>query len=227
MVEGQAPGSTLLLQFARRPVPGRVKTRLMPPLSSREACAVHERLVRHCMAGLLSSSLGPVELWVDDQPDHPLFRQCLDQGAAGVRRQRGSDLGQRMYHALRWGLRRARKVILVGSDCPFIDASYLRRAERSLERHAIVLGPALDGGYVLFGCREAPPSALFRDMPWGGSQVLALTRERADRADLAVALLPALRDIDRPEDLAYWERFEAGRVDPPAAERDGEGGWPG
>ena len=69
-----------------------------------------------------------------------------------------------------------------------------------------VLAPAEDGGYVLLGVRRVEP-ALFQDMPWGGPQVLDLTRQRLRRLRWRWRELETLWDIDRPEDLS---RFRAG-----------------
>ena len=65
--------------------------------------------------------------------------------------------------------------------------------------------PAEDGGYVLIGLRRAAPT-LFQAVPWGGERVLTVTRERAAAAGMRLAELPALPDLDRPEDLARLRR---------------------
>lgn len=195
---------TRLLQFARCPVPGRVKTRMLPALTPEAACDLHSELVREVCTGLLAARLGAVELWVEGAQDHPLFQECLALGASDVRPQQGADLGERMQHALADGLCRAQQVLLVGSDCPGMDRDYLMQAAAALNSHDLVLGPALDGGYVLIGCRCRLPPTLFQDMPWGTSAVLELTRCRAADRGLKVAELRGLRDIDRPEDLAWW-----------------------
>jgi len=64
-----------------------------------------------------------------------------------------------------------------------------------------VLVPALDGGYVMIGL-SVPAPGLFQNMPWGGPEVLAETRQRCVRLGLSLVELAACSDLDRPEDLA-------------------------
>ena len=194
----------LLIQFARSPVRGGVKTRLVPALGEQGACDLHIALVRHTCRQLLDAALGPVEIWVSGNDQHPLFADCLALGASQLREQRGGDLGERMFRALQDGLRRFRRVLLVGSDCPGLDSSYLESAADALDHVPVVFGPALDGGYVLVGAREVDMD-LFTDIAWGESSVLASTLQRAHALGCAVATLEARPDIDRPEDLQHWQ----------------------
>ncbi|NQX90035.1 MAG: glycosyltransferase [Halioglobus sp.] len=197
----------MLLQFARAPVKGRVKTRMLPYLSAAGACDLHCDLVRWTCERLLGSALGDVEVHVAGNLEHALFAECRALGAADIVPQRGDDLGERMHRALRDALLRYRTVILVGSDCPGIDAAYLQRAAFALQEAPLVVGPATDGGYVMLGARTLV-SSLFRAMPWGTDRVYAQTRSALSRAGLRWAELPALADIDRPEDLPVWEALQ-------------------
>ena len=197
-------GDVLLIQFARSPVRGGVKTRLVPALGEQGACDLHITLVRHTCRQLLDAALGPVEIWVSGDNQHPLFADCLTLGASGLREQQGEDLGERMYRALQDGLRRFRRVLLVGSDCPALDPDYLKSAADTLDDVPVVFGPALDGGYVLVGARDIDRE-LFRGIAWGGPSVLASTLQRADALGCAVATLNSRPDIDRPEDLRHWQ----------------------
>lgn len=108
-----------------------------------------------------------------------------------------------MYRAILGGLARHDRVILVGSDCPWIDRAYLQSALAALETAPLVLGPALDGGYVLIGARQIRPE-LFSRISWGTEVVLAQTRMRLEELGWRWRELPALRDVDRPEDLHAW-----------------------
>ncbi len=202
----------LLQQFAKAPEPGRVKTRMLPRLSPAEACALHSELVLWTCETLLDSGLGSVELWVAGDPSAGLFRECASRGPLALRRQVGSDLGSRMRHALNDGLNRTDRVLLVGSDCPALSCGYLQRALAALDSVDMVLGPALDGGYVLIGARR-PVDAVFAGVSWGSPRVLAQTLARAGAAEITVARLEPLQDVDRPEDLSHWQGLrQRGRV---------------
>ncbi len=196
-------GGALLIQFARTPVVGGVKTRLVPELGEEGACALHIELVRHTCDQLLAAALGPLEIWVAGSAEHPVFADCLAVGAAALRQQQGADLGERMFSALRDGLDRAERVLLVGSDCPELDPDYLAGALNALDGAPVVFGPAADGGYVLVGAK-AVTEALFTGIAWGESSVLAKTLERAESLGWRVATLATKADIDRPEDLQRW-----------------------
>ena len=120
----------LLLQFARAPAVGRVKTRMMPQLTAQQACDLHCELVLWTTRQLVGCGLGDVELWCTGARSSAV-QQCQELGVTAVSQQAGADLGERMYRALRAGLARYDKVILVGSDCPGLDEAYLRRAVRA------------------------------------------------------------------------------------------------
>lgn len=197
------PLSCLFIQFAREPVVGAVKTRMIPHLSPEQACELHCELVLRTVDTLSAAGLGPVELAVTDNVEHALFARCRASGVAGIDRQRGADLGERMYNALVGGLARFDRVVLVGSDCPGIDGDYLVQAVSALDHADIVLGPAVDGGYVLIGATRIFPE-VFAEVPWGSDSVFAQTLGRLRSLKLEWLELPALADIDRPEDLPAW-----------------------
>ncbi|MHA7815301.1 MAG: TIGR04282 family arsenosugar biosynthesis glycosyltransferase [Pseudohaliea sp.] len=213
MVEGvdstMAPAQERrLLQFAREPVPGEVKTRMQPVLDAAAACELHIALLTHTARQLAGVRRCGRELWVAGDPAHPALRHAAALGRAGVRRQRGADLGERMRHALETALAGAPRVVLVGSDCPGLDAAYVEDAFAALATADVVLGPALDGGYVLIGVRRVD-ARLFQGVSWGTDAVLAQTLARVDALGWRVALLAPRRDIDRPEDLPAWEQASA------------------
>jgi rSAM/selenodomain-associated transferase 1 len=201
----------LLVQFARAPHEGQVKTRLIPHLGAARACELHCELTLWTCRQLVASRLGPVELHVDGNPEHPLFARCRAEGVTRISGQYGADLGQRMYHALCAGLARFASVILVGSDCPGIDPAYLFQATIALRDTPVVLGPATDGGYVLLGARQISEQ-VFRDIRWGSDQVYAQTVAALAHAGVDWLALPRLTDIDRPSDLPVWEAAKRSSV---------------
>jgi rSAM/selenodomain-associated transferase 2/rSAM/selenodomain-associated transferase 1 len=125
------------------------------------------------------------------------------------RPQGGGDLGERMLRAFceasNDGLERT---VIIGADCPAIEASHLREAFDSLQTSDLVLGPAHDGGYYLIGMRR-PIGEIFCGISWGTNDVLRSTLAAADRAGLKTSLLETLPDVDRPEDLSNWLEIKA------------------
>jgi len=187
-----------ILVFAKAPVPGEVKTRLVPALGARAAAELHARLARRTIDMAVAAQVAPVEIWCSPDDAHPFFRAL----ELPRRIQRGRDLGERMANALREALGECRFAILIGTDCPPMTGDYLREAAARLASgDDAVLGPAEDGGYVLIGLRR-PKARLFESMPWGTAQVLAATRARLAELGLRWHELPPLWDVDRAEDLA-------------------------
>ena len=198
------PGARLLM-FAKAPIAGQVKTRLLPVLSAEQAASLHRQLVAHSIATLVASRLAPVVLYVSD--DHPFWSSlgCDFE----LQKQSGDDLGARMFKAMSEQLMFADQVVLIGSDCPFIDRDYLLQALKVLSAAPpkLVLGPAADGGYVLIGA-SAISAEVFSGVAWGGEQVLAQTLGKVDQIGWQYHCLPVLNDIDRPEDLSLLAVFD-------------------
>jgi len=197
-----------LIIFTRYPEPGRTKTRLIPALGPEGAADLHRRMGEQTInwaRELKSCSSIPVEVRYEGGNEN-LIRQwigsdmpCFPQG--------NGDLGSRMtrafHEAFAAGMNR---VIIVGTDCPGLTAALLQRGFEALQFHDLVLGPAKDGGYYLIGLKRFTPR-LFREIPWGTSEVLSKTLQFVHELKLRVFLLDPLDDVDRPEDLPIWEKF--------------------
>jgi glycosyltransferase A (GT-A) superfamily protein (DUF2064 family) len=91
--------------------------------------------------------------------------------------------------------------LVIGTDCPALGASHLRRAARALDADDAVVIPAEDGGYVLIGMKTPAPE-LFAGMPWGSERVMALTRQGLAAMGWRWSEPATLWDVDRPADLA-------------------------
>lgn len=189
-----------LLVFARAPVPGATKTRLAPALGSAGAARLHEALVRHALEAAVAANAREVQLWcAGDDRDQRLARLAAATGAVPCR-QHGADLGARMATALAVATADGVPAMVIGTDCPWLDAAVLRDAAQALDAGDAVLGPALDGGYVLLGLHRVAAS-LFEDIAWGTTQVLAETRARLRALGWTWRELDARPDVDRPDDL--------------------------
>lgn len=204
-----APRRAAVIVFARALQRGRVKTRLAATIGDDAALAAHRELL-HATAAVAASLLGhpdfgegSVELCIDGA-DHDGECAALAR-RLGLRlgRQEGGDLGVRMHSALALALQGGRLPVLVGSDCPALQAADLLEALAALRLHDAVFAPAEDGGYALVGlARESP--ALFEDIAWGGPDVMDQTRTRLREAGIAWTELRTLWDVDRHEDWLRW-----------------------
>ena len=185
--------------MARAPVPGETKRRLIPAIGAERAAALHRAMIRRAVEMAFAAGTGPVELWCTPDTGHTYFRGLHARTGVALHTQVGVDLGERMHAAI---VARPGATMVVGTDCPFLESDDLARAAcalRSTEAD-VVIGPALDGGYVLVGV-GCPRPELFTRVDWGTERVLDQTRERARTARLRILELEARRDIDRPEDL--------------------------
>jgi rSAM/selenodomain-associated transferase 1 len=221
---------TALIVFAKAPLPGLAKTRLIPALGADGAAALAAQLLRHTLAQAVAAGFDALELCVAPDEPHPLLRRAAARHGAQLTAQGDGDRGARRQRALSRRLARHGRVLLIGTDAPALDAAALRAAAHALASHDAVLVPALDGGYALVGLAAGPstgsgrtgvgspfglslskpapaaglaPARLFQDIAWSTPQVMAQTIERLAELGLHAAQMPALADIDEPADLVH------------------------
>lgn len=191
----------VLIVMLKAPRAGFVKTRLAQEMGAEPATAVYRRLVEHQMSALPRE--WPAEVHFAPVDAAAEMRQWLGS-RYDYHAQLGDDLGERLIHAIMGAFDRgATEAIVIGGDCPSLDAACLREARSGLKSADVILGPALDGGYYLIALRRPLPY-LFRGIPWSSGTVLEATADRLQRAGLSYALLSAREDVD---DLASWRRL--------------------
>lgn len=190
-----------VIVFARAPLPGQAKTRLIPALGKEGAAALQQRLLEHTLALADTPHGGTLELWCSPDTGHPAFRRLATQYRIRLKQQRGNDLGERMAHALSTALQQSAFAIIIGTDCPELTAADISHCIRHLSDGCeAVIGPAADGGYYLLGLSRFEPS-LFRGVSWGSDKVLDETLQRLDAAGMRWRQLGIKHDLDRPDDL--------------------------
>jgi rSAM/selenodomain-associated transferase 1 len=197
--------SALLIIFAKQPQPGRVKTRLCPPLSPAAAARLYQAFLKDTLEEMARVPAVRLAL-AFSPPGAQDFFQELGPPQCPVFPQEGDDLGERMYRACARGFAAGfGPVLLRGVDLPDLPARVVAEAREVLETGAapVVLGPAADGGYYLVGI-DQPRPRLFQGLAWSGPTVLTDTLRLARQEGLKVHLLPPWHDIDTYTDL---ERF--------------------
>jgi uncharacterized protein len=203
MVRGRAEpvARAAVAVFARAPVPGEAKTRLIPSLGSTGAARLQTAFIRRTLRTATDAAVGPVSLWCAPDCADPLFATCRDDYGVALASQQGADLGARMLHAFTV-LCANRPAVLIGTDCPALTVDTLRAAAAALAQgEDAVFIPAEDGGYVLIGLAR-PVAALFHGVAWGSDRVMDESRQRLRAAGLRWRELAPLWDVDRPGDLA-------------------------
>ena len=188
-----------ILLFAKAPVAGRVKTRLIPALGAEGAARLAGDMLQRTIEAALEARVGTVELCADPDPSDRAWTGHLHDGIA-LSAQGEGDLGTRLARAARRVLAAGERPLLIGADCPELDAARLREAAARLERADAVMVPTLDGGFALLGLRTWRVS-YFSEISWSGPRVAGDVAARIHAEGLSLATMAPLRDIDEPEDL--------------------------
>ncbi len=205
-------GSDVLIVMTRLPCEGRNKTRLIPVLGAAGATALHDRLARHTLSrvnAFIMRSGARLQVYLDGGSPEA-GRAWL--GDVECFEQSEGDLGKRMQTAVECAFSEgARRVVVIGTDCPSIDEDILKDAFQSMEAAEIVFGPAVDGGYYLLGMSR-PCDEVFTGIDWGSGQVLEQSVAAAGAAGCRTVFLTELRDVDVADDLEAAELVLGGRV---------------
>ncbi len=189
-----------LILFARYPVAGECKTRLIPAIGAEGAASLHRKLTERTIRVMRESGIAITLAFTGaGQKD---FEQWLGHDITLVEQVEG-DLTAKLLACLS-----PAPVIFFGADTPDLDVRHVIAAITGLKTHDVVIGPAEDGGYYLIAMRNALPE-LLTDMPWSTDQVLPETLARLARLKIAPLLLETLSDCDRPEDLVRWPNLLA------------------
>ncbi|HEY9671278.1 MAG TPA: TIGR04282 family arsenosugar biosynthesis glycosyltransferase [Waterburya sp.] len=192
-----------LIVFTRYPEPGKTKTRLIPALGAEGAATLQRQMTEQKLAEVNKlQTFYPVSVEIHFTGGNEAVMQEWLGSNLIYRQQNEGDIGCRMAAAFEISFRAGMdRVVLIGIDCPDLNAQLMAEAFHALHEHDLVLGPALDGGYYLIGLRRLIPQ-LFTGIRWSTAEVLSQTLKIAQSLDLAVAKLPWLSDVDYPEDLS-------------------------
>jgi hypothetical protein len=207
-------GLCALAVMTKAPQPGRVKTRLVPPLTPEEAAELNKCFLRDTAAAISSACR---QHPVSDAHASPSQAASAARGLAvytpvgaesvyndilpvdfSLLPQRGDRFGERLYFAVedlfKCGFE---AVCLIDSDSPTVPAENFAEAVELLSTHQdrVVLGPSDDGGYYLIGVKK-PRKDLFEQIDWSTERVLDQTIQRATEVGLEIQLLPTGYDVD-------------------------------
>ena len=181
--------------FAKAPVAGRVKTRLVPPLTHEDAARVARASLEDTARFIVPAVPYSWTLFLDGEAD-PRMRRLTEETGLAILPQQGAELGARLKAAFReLHSRGASRVLAIGSDSPTLDPERILEAAESLTVCDVALGPTEDGGYYLIGTRGERES-IFDEIPWGSAKAAATTLERASAERLTVRLLAPWYDLD-------------------------------
>ena len=214
-----APGLCALGVMTKAPRAGKVKTRLVPPLTPVEAADLNLAFLKDTAMNLaavcerLRASGVAVYTPIGEEE---VFGPILPSGFS-LLGQHGHGFGERLFHAAD-DLKKVgfESLCLIDSDSPTLPAEYLERAVSALGREGdrVVLGPCDDGGYYLIGLKWAHRS-VFEEIEWSTSRVLEQTIRQAKKAGLEIEILPGWYDVDDESSLLrLCEDLFSEQIDP-------------
>ena len=193
--------ATRIVIFAKAPVPGKVKTRLIPAVGEGGAAKLARAMLLQTIEEARLAGVGKPEICAEPDPSDPAWQDLLPAGFR-LSAQGEGELGDRLARAADRALREDGAVLLIGTDCPALDRFRLWRAARDLGDFDAVIHPAADGGYVALGLRKYDAS-LFSGIEWSSSSVAEETIQRVKELGWKLRIRETLRDIDVPKDLDH------------------------
>jgi rSAM/selenodomain-associated transferase 1 len=193
-----------LLVVAKKPIPGRTKTRLCPPLTHVQAADLYACFLRDTLDTMRNvTEVRRIIGYLPENAQDYFHQLAPDMDLIG---QQGKSLGERLDNLLKATLNNGfRQAVIVDSDSPTLPPDYVTQAFERLQEADVVLGPTRDGGYYLIGAKQ-PQAQLVRQVKMSTSHVLADTLELAKALGVTVSLLPIWYDVDNISDLSHLDR---------------------
>ncbi len=189
-----------LIVFLRNAVKGKVKTRLAASIGDDKTLLVYQWLVSHTI-NIADKTNANVHLYFDQ-----LDENFISPPTFLKHEQNGNDLGEKLVDSFRNCLSEEEPVksVVIGSDCPKINAPLIEEAFEKLSDYDLVIGPAIDGGFYLLGLNKLYPD-LFEGIQWGSDSVYRKIVSNAAQLNLSIFVLEPKRDIDDLEDYKLFE----------------------
>ena len=191
-----------IIIFAKAPLPGFAKTRLIPALGAERTAELARQMLFNTLHEALAADIGPVELCVTPDINQAAWKGIHLPTGIEIFAQGKGDLGARLARASERALENAEPVLLIGTDCVEMSSTLLRAAAQALREHDAIIHCTDDGGYALLGLRKYSPF-LFRGMPWSTDAVASTTLARIGKLGWSVHVGLMLHDVDEPQDLEY------------------------
>lgn len=185
--------------MAKEPVPGKVKTRLTPPLSHQLGSYLYEAMLADSMDILLS--LRDAKKYLFIEPGDSAYFERYRGTDITIFPQSGNNLGEKMKRAAKLVFELAGcPLVIIGTDIPFLTPEIITHAVSMLKNNDVVIGPCEDGGYYLIAMRRFT-HVPFQGIPWSSNEVLGITSSKLKKEKLTVYFGERLFDIDTAGDI--------------------------
>lgn len=184
----------LVIVFVKNIKLGKVKTRLAKTIGNQGAFEVYKELV-----SVTENATKTIDSDICIYFSEVIVNTKWKNANKAV--QEGNDLGERMKNAFLKGFQDGyKRIVLIGSDLPDINASHIQNGIDALNQSEVVFGPAEDGGYYLVGMSNLHTN-IFENKPWSQSNLLKETLQELHKLNVSVSTLETLNDIDTFKDL--------------------------
>ena len=197
----------IILCFCKHPEAGLVKSRLAEDIGNESAASIYNCLLNNTLSNVQLTAY-KTYLYCYPNMNHPLLNKYAEKYNLELRKQSTGNLGDKMFRAIESHISFDNNIILIGTDCPEIDADYIQLAIDLLnQNNDVVLGPTEDGGYALIGANKIHKS-IFEHVNWSTNQVFKQTTDNLISLGWKYTCLPKVRDLDVLQDFQYFSKHE-------------------
>lgn len=180
---------------------------MIPALGEEKATKLHQDMLEQKLLMAHDHQIASIDLYCYPERDHPYFQQLPSKYAVELHNQTGVDLGERMADAMQRSINKHSNAVLIGTDSPPLDSTYITKAFQALKDGAdAVIGPAEDGGYILIGLSRFN-NVIFNNIVWGEKDVFKRTIARFSQLGFEWFELETLWDVDTPDDLIRYNKY--------------------
>jgi len=194
--------SRCLIIFAKSPIPGEVKTRLIPYITPTEAAELYKAFIADIICNTHKLKCERVTIAYTPSNAEATFHSICGQ-SVNYLPQKGHNLGERMKNAFMHSFDKgSQRTVIIGTDSPTLPLSYIRDAFDALKEVPVTIGPTFDGGYYLIGLSEQN-AVIFDGVDWSTSRVFSQTLTRIQAINKQLYVLPPWYDVDTSDNLEF------------------------
>ena len=194
--------SRCLIIFAKSPIPGEVKTRLIPYITPTEAAELYKAFIADIICNTHKLKCEQVTIAYTPSNAEATFHSICGR-SVNYLPQKGNNLGERMKNAFKRSFDKGfKRTVIIGTDSPTLPLSYIRDAFDALKEVPVTIGPTFDGGYYLIGLSEQN-DAIFDGVDWSTSRVFSQTLTRIQAIHKQLCVLPPWYDVDTSDNLEF------------------------
>lgn len=193
-----------LIIFVDNPQLGKVKARLARTVGDEKALEVYLHLLIHAFNITSNLQVDKAVFYSNFISENDIWEQAgYDQFL-----QKGRNMGARMMNAFSMGFNRGYdKVVFMSSSCAELSSVLIKEAFDRLNDVNVVIGPATEGGYYLFGMRKYHKE-LFKNKEWNTENLLLDILLDLNRFKLTYTILPTLTEIEEEKDLVLMQKYK-------------------